>query len=120
MRTETIKKGAISLATSKLWDTIKDIKTVSVGFHFTTRSNPDVKRGKEFTLDVDKTKKVVTDFTNKFRKGERDMAAYQYKIIWLNEMGEEQVAYVETEEERNAKLQALADDGYSPVWRNVE
>ena len=48
------------------------------------------------------------------------MADYKYKIIWLNEMGEEQVDYAETEAERNTKMQALADDGYSPVWRRVQ
>lgn len=48
------------------------------------------------------------------------MAAYQFVVIWLNEMGEEQSYYAETEAERNTKMQALADDGYSPVWRPVQ
>lgn len=44
---------------------------------------------------------------------------YKYKVIWLNEMGIEQDSYHETEEERNAKMQALIHEGYSPVWRDV-
>lgn len=34
-------------------------------------------------------------------------------------MGIEQDSYHETEEERNAKMQALIHEGYSPVWRDV-
>lgn len=45
------------------------------------------------------------------------MSAYNFIVIWLNEMGEEQKKYVVTEEERNTTIQGLADDGYSPVWR---
>lgn len=41
----------------------------------------------------------------------------QYVVIWLNEMGEEQVRYAENEMERNTIMQGLADDGYSPVYR---
>jgi hypothetical protein len=48
------------------------------------------------------------------------MAAYKYKVIWLDEMGNEKTSYHETEEERNSKLLALADDGYSPVWRELQ
>lgn len=48
------------------------------------------------------------------------MAAYKYKVIWLDEMGEERETYHITEEERNTQMQALADDGYSPVWRELE
>lgn len=54
-----------------------------------------------------------------YKQEETTMAQDKFKVIWLNEMGEEQVSYHETEEDRNAKLQALADDGYSPVWREV-
>lgn len=45
------------------------------------------------------------------------MAQYKYKIIWINEMGDEQVSFTETVEERDTKIQSLADDGYSPVWQ---
>lgn len=45
------------------------------------------------------------------------MAGYNFIVIWLNEMGEEQTKYVVTEDERNTTIQGLADDGYSPVWR---
>lgn len=47
------------------------------------------------------------------------MAAYQWKVIWLNEMGEEQTTYHETEDERNTQMQSLASDGYSPVYRSL-
>ncbi len=47
------------------------------------------------------------------------MENYQYKVIWINEMGEEQSSYHEDELDRNTKMQALADDGYSPVWREI-
>ena len=110
------KKGLIASLVAKPINFVKDIKTVSVAVHYTTRSNPDVRRGREFTFDVDKTKETLNKF---FRRGERDMAAYQYKIIYLNEMGEEEVEFVETVQERDTRMQSLADDGYSPVWREV-
>lgn len=47
------------------------------------------------------------------------MAQYEWKITWLDEMGEERESFHETEEQRNTKMQALADDGYSPVYRNI-
>ncbi|HHT7153199.1 hypothetical protein [Bacillus cereus group sp. BfR-BA-01318] len=48
------------------------------------------------------------------------MANYQFVVIWLNEMGEEQKRYATCEEDRNTIMQGLADDGYSPIWRPVE
>jgi hypothetical protein len=47
------------------------------------------------------------------------MAQYSWKVIWLNEMGEEQISYHESEEERNTAMQALEQDGYSPVYREL-
>lgn len=106
------RKGILSSLWNKPIDFIKDLKTVTVAVHYTTKSGPDIQKGKEMTFDIDK-------LTRFMRRGERDMAAYQYKILWLNEMGEEQEVFVETREERNTKMQALADDGYSPIWREV-
>lgn len=111
------KKGIIASLIAKPISFVKDIKTVSVAVHYTTRSQSDVRKGKEFTFDVDKTKE---SFNKLFRRGERDMAAYQFKIIYLNEMGEEQVEYAETAEQRDLRIQSLADDGYSPIWRDVK
>jgi hypothetical protein len=47
------------------------------------------------------------------------MDTYKYKVIWLDEMGEERESFHVTEVERNTAMQALADDGYSPVWREL-
>lgn len=113
-----VRKSALAMLSSRTFAFIKDIKTVSVGVHYTTYSKPDTIKGKEFTLDVDKTKQVFTRMFN--RKGELDMAAYKYKVIWLNEMGDEQFSYHEHEDDRNVKMQALVDDGYSPVFREVD
>lgn len=48
------------------------------------------------------------------------MADYLWKVIWLDEMGTEKTTYHEREEERNAQMQSLASDGYSPVHRHVD
>jgi hypothetical protein len=111
------KQGLATMILAKPLHFAKELKTVTLSLSYTTRSHPDLVKGKDFTIDIDKTKETIMSL---FRKGERDMAAYKYKIIWVNEMGEEQFSLVETEQDRNVKMQALADDGYSPVWREIE
>lgn len=110
------KRGLLTHMVGKPFEFMKDIKTITFGLSYTRRSQPHRSKSIDLTWDVDKAKDAVT---NLFNRGEIDVAEYKYKIIWLNEMGEEQVAYSEDESDRNARMQALADDGYSPVWREV-
>lgn len=109
-----VKKGASRLLIHRGIAFLKDLKTVSVTVGYTTKTKPEDIREKKFTVDVEKMK-----VERLFIRGERNVGAYQYKIIWINEMGEEQVKYVETKEARDLEMQSLADDGYSPVWREV-
>lgn len=110
------KRGLLTHVMSKPLNMLQEIKTVTVAVSYTTRSKPNESKGMDFVFDIDKTKDSLSHL---FRRGEIDLAVYNYKIIWLNEMGEEQVAYSEDESDRNSRIQALVDDGYSPVWREV-
>lgn len=103
----------------KAFEKLKDIDKIIIGVHYTTKSEPGVLKGKDFVFDVEKGKESIKKITNKFKRGEKRSMSHQYKVIWLNEMGEEQVELVNSEEERNQRLQVLADEGYSPVWRPV-
>lgn len=116
MKAVVLRKIGFDFLSSFAIKKIKDVKSITVSFSYTTHSQPGVSKGKDFTFDIDKTKATIT---NLFHKGECDMSEYQFKVIWLNEMGEEQISYHETEEDRNTKMQALADDGYSPIWREA-
>ncbi|MGV7000302.1 hypothetical protein ACWA2C_16575 [Priestia megaterium] len=121
-------KKVITAAAVHSLSTLKDLKSVSLSFTYKTNAGEPKTRNIHMNLDYLKSKAMSLKNFKAFRKKKEHtvqeefefMAAYKYKVIWLNEMGIEQVSFHETEEERNAKLQALADDGYSPVWREIE
>lgn len=128
------KKVAKGVATSfigKLFHTYRDLATVSVSVTYTTKSNstPQTRvvdlnlyarnnKGSKFRALRDLQRNELRSNSNMVVYD--NMGNYRWKVIWLNEMGEEQFTFHESEAERNAKLQALVDDGYSPVFREVE
>ncbi|PVC74954.1 hypothetical protein C2I27_03450 [Priestia megaterium] len=118
----------LTAAAAHSLSTLKDLTSVSLSFTYKTNAGEPRTRNINMNLDYLKAKVMNLKNMKAFRKKKEHtvqeefevMAAYKYKVIWLNEMGIEQDSFHETEEERNAKLQALADDGYSPVWREIE
>ncbi|MEB2277023.1 hypothetical protein LAV82_23675 [Bacillus sp. ILBB4] len=118
----------LTAAAAHSLSTLKDLKSVSLSFTYNTNAGEPKTRNINMNLDCLKSKVMNLKNLKAFWKKKEHivqeefevMAAYKYKVIWLNEMGIEQDSFHETEEERNAKLQALADDGYSPVWREIE
>ena len=128
------KKVVQGVATSllgKIFHTYRDLATVSVSVTYTTKNNP-VPRTRMVDLNLYAGDNKGSKFRaiRNLKKSETrsdsnmvvydNMGNYRWKVIWLNEMGEEQVTYHESEAERNAKLQALVDDGYSPVFREID
>lgn len=123
-------KGLSASILGRSINTYKDLATVSLSITYTTKSDP-TPRTKMVNLDFhagnnkgSKIRAIRSLKKNDARSDENmvvydNMGDYNWKVIWLNEMGEEQVTYHETEAERNAKLQALVDDGYHPVFREV-
>jgi hypothetical protein len=131
-----MKQAAKKLMTTAIMErsisTLKGLKSVSVSFTYAPKENPLSVKTNSLSVDVDTLKTKVSNskayqaiknkITKSAYKNEEDlnvMAAYKYKVIWLDEMGEERETFHITEEERNSKMQALADDGYSPVWREL-
>lgn len=126
-------KAATHFAASvigKSISTFRDLQTVSVSLTYTTKSEPNKPKTKQVDLDFTNMSKfqalrklrINSKRTNlQFNKVVYDnMNEARWKVIWLDEMGNERDAYYETEEERNARMQSLVYDGYSPVFRDMK
>jgi hypothetical protein len=129
--TRKILGGLASTLIGRSVSTYKDLATVSVSMTYTTKSDP-TPRTKMVDLNFyagdlkgSKFRAIRNLKRNEIRSDSNmvvydNMGNYKWKVIWLDEMGEERVTYHESEAERNAKLQSLVDDGYSPVFREIQ
>jgi hypothetical protein len=126
-----IVKGISTSLLGRAIGTYKDLATVSVSITYTTKSDP-TPRTKMVDIDLfagDTNGSKVQAMRGLKKSALRsddnkvvydNLNGYNWKVIWLNEMGEEEVEFCETILQRNALMQGLADDGYSPIYREVK
>lgn len=127
-----MRSKLLTAVTAYSISTLKDFRFVSLSLTYTRKGSPSHSK-KQLTVDADFLKRMVSrskacqamtrkssTMKSKMYKEEVFMAKDKWKVIWLDEMGNEKSTYHETEEERNTQLQALADDGYSPVYREID
>lgn len=118
-----VRRQAASMIVGKAFHALTKLRTVSLSVVYGEDGNT---KKKEINFNVDQAKKKVSNMMSRSpveehqSKGVFTMSSYNYEVIWINEMGEEQSTFHVSESERNAKMQALSDDGYSPVWRDAE
>jgi len=121
-----MQRNALMLAAGHSVKKLKSIRSVSIMVDYGEDGD---RKQKTIHLDADAIKSMLSwpkRYSLRKQKALQppskeviNMADYQFKVIWLNEMGEEQSSYHDDKESRDAKMQALADDGYSPVFEEA-